>query len=1462
MQPTVQISARTPVDNSVIKSTSDHVNFHAINKFNCNENIASKLINREYSYHKDSEANFTAVIKKEDTFKRLIVKADELFCYKRESKEDVKPVINLQVRDKKLRCLIDSGSDRTIVKHEILREIGETNIRKSNVRVRGLTGVSHVIGETEFELRLSENINHSVEALVIDNLKFRADAIIGSDLLKRTSAKIDYGNKTVYLGTDEIPFTGSNVQKTSCLLGELTNDINERKRENKRKRAQIKTSGEITRNLKREIPKNKNTEDTVREKYRNKKKINQVHILCNTTISASSFGVHMGYSKLPIGTYIVNKNTLKNGLQIAETLIEINSKEDRNIPLAIINVSDNEIVLKESSMITTIEPISVESYTILCEDIGKEIEKNRHEHLRSKINVYDESKELKLQAGRTNVQKMACKVNNQESLTRVGYKKFEHEYVHDCTSRLDNINYHDCMTIENRPRQDETISLDDNINKISHTRKNETLNSRFDLKTIESNCDDGDKKRKDFNDKTLLPNDTLRDYDSIAPITQSDRIGDITLDEADMNNDDLKEDDKIKFCKLMNSHRKLFAKPGERAGTTNKLSYKIELKTNVPVNVPAYKTNHKIKAQMSEELRKLNEAGIISPSISQYNSPVICVKKSDGSMRICIDFRKLNQEVYFSQFTLPNITDILASLGGARLFTVLDVQSAFHQIKLNEDSKPYTAFSANGSKFHYNVLPFGLNSSPSVYQALMSRVLHNLLGSIAYCYIDDIVIFSKNIAEHFEHLEKVFSRLEEADLTLKLQKCSFFKKEITYLGYRISRDGISLKDECKIKKAPRPINVKSLQRFLGTANYFRKFIPNFALTAIPLYALLKKDNKFQWSQDCDNAFNKIKLALDNTATLAHPNYSKSFVLFTDASKSGLGACLCQEGEDGAMRPLGYFSKVLSETQRRYSTTKREGFALISGLRHFQYSLLGYMTIVCTDHKPLVSLFSTKLPQDTALARWSLAIQAFNIIVKYYPGKYNVVADYLSRLDNPLTLKEIDKSPTLAISTGCDVHDSEDFEFDNETVTLYSKTEQPLTPYIPNIEDISWNNEQLLLEQSKDDFCINIREKFTKKANDKSLVDYLYIGGILYKKRILNENNVEILNAVIPLTLLDKAITSVHYLAHGGIEHTKFKFKLKYFNIKENRHIANFVKSCDLCAILKGPLPNAIPLKQAPVPKKPFEIVSIDFLGPLKLTDKGNKHLLCIIDLFSRFCVLKPLPTKDTSGVIDTLREVFDTHGYPRVLISDNALEFTSRALLQFASIHSVHKTTVLPYSPHSNGMVERNNRKIVQLLRLFINSEPNSWDFFISTTANIINNSLNITIGDTPAFVCFGYDTAPNTCREELGTVYNYDSEESLIRAREIKAIQIRETVRNLIMDNRAKVHKYANRKKHDREIAVGDRVLFKNNIKKHKLDLLYSGPAVVTKVIDNHKLALKIGFKEYPRVHINQCIRLKGSLK
>ena len=394
-------------------------------------------------------------------------------------------------------------------------------------------------------------------------------------------------------------------------------------------------------------------------------------------------------------------------------------------------------------------------------------------------------------------------------------------------------------------------------------------------------------------------------------------------------------------------------------------------------------------------------------------------------MRLVVDYRKLNDITIKNSFGLPRADEQIESIRGAKWFTKLDLYSGYNQLRVATSDQHKTAFKCKFGHYEYTVTPFGLTNAPASFQALMNSVLHPLIGTSVLCYLDDILIYSPTLEQHIKDVTKVFNLLKQNELYVKLKKCELFKHEVSFLGHKLSADGISVEeDKVKaIREWPLPKCVRDIQSFLGAASCYRRFINKFSDIAAPLFELLKKDVEWKWGKEQQSTFDKLKSVLSNAPVLMTPDYSKPFTITSDASQCGIGGVLTQLDEKDLERPIAYYSKKLNDRQMNWSTYEQECYALVESLKHFRHYVEGQQVTLYTDCKGLIYL--NNQPKLTAKqARWIGYINLFNYTIKYREGRTNNVADGLSRqfskaepnaLRTNVVRLKIDTTPELSSS---------------------------------------------------------------------------------------------------------------------------------------------------------------------------------------------------------------------------------------------------------------------------------------------------------------------------------------------------------------------------------------------------------------------------------------------------------------
>lgn len=732
-------------------------------------------------------------------------------------------------------------------------------------------------------------------------------------------------------------------------------------------------------------------------------------------------------------------------------------------------------------------------------------------------------------------------------------------------------------------------------------------------------------------------------------------------------------------------------------GTTPLIEHTIHLTNPEPIKQRYRPRNPRMQEVINLEVDKMLAEGIIEPSDSAWSSPVVLPRKKDGQYRFCIDFQKVNEVSKKDAYPLPFINSILDKLRRARYISSIDLRHGYWQVPLSKESKPITAFTVpSRGLYQFRVMPFGLHSAPATFQRLMDKIIGPDLDPYCFAYLDDIVVLGDTFEHHLEMLREVFRRLRNASLKLNPDKCQFCRRSLRYLGHVITAAGIQTDPEkvsC-IQQLPAPTTVRSLRRFLGMASWYRRFIPEFSKVAAPLNQLLKKDRRWVWKEEQDTAFRQLKQALTQAPVLACPDFTKRFILQTDASDDGLGIALTQH-LDGGDHVIAYASRSLSPAEKSYTTTEKECLAIVWGIEKMRPYLEGYKFTVITDHQSLRWLQSLKNPTGR-LARWALLLQQYDFDVKYRRGVLNRIADALSR--DPIPATEETPSDTL--------------------MTIDTDTPD------------SWYQRKLAeVEQRPDDFP-----------------DFCIRDGRLYRHiwDLANPLDADITDPwklCVPKAARGTVLRENHdepTAGHMGIAKTTVRIAEHYYWPGMFRDIAKYVRRCESCQRYKQPqqLP---PGKMQPSRNCcPWETVSTDLVGPLPRSSRGNSYLAVFQDRFTKWVQCRAIRKATATAVTKALyEEIIVRFGCPRSVITDNGTQYTGRTFRNFLSDMGISHRLTPPYTPQANP-VERTNKTLKTMIAQYCSHNQRHWDVFLPELSFAINTARHSSTGFSPAFLNFG----------------------------------------------------------------------------------------------------------------------------
>jgi len=875
---------------------------------------------------------------------------------------------------------------------------------------------------------------------------------------------------------------------------------------------------------------------------------------------------------------------------------------------------------------------------------------------------------------------------------------------------------------------------------------------------------------------------------------------------VDLGDTTLNKEQKEQLITLLKKYPDCFVSPPDnKLGLTDMAECKIEtLPGTEPVSKFAYRQAPQMRKAMVEIIEEQVKQNLIEESNDgAWASPALLVKKASGGFRMVIDYRGLNAATIPQKLRIPRIDEVFDAIGEHRpkYFSVLDCTQGFHQVPLHPDSKEKTAFISPIGKFHYKTMPQGMRNSPAIFQNLMDKILRGIQFKYVMVYIDDICIFSATFEDHLKHIEEVLIRIRNAKLKLHPKKCKFAVQEVHYLGHILTSEGIKPNlDKIKaVRDCPVPKKLKQVRGFLGMAGYYRKFIRNFGTIARPLYNLTKKDVKFKWTDDCQEAFDKLKTELTSNDLLIFPNFEDKFYLATDASNGAIGACLSQK-IDGHLRPIAYAGRSFNTAESKYNTTEQECLAVVWAIQHFKVYLECAETEVHTDHAALLWILKNK-HSTGRLCRWALMLQAFNIEVKHIKGRENVVADQLSRQFYDYTRTSADEAidnfpadlDNINVDTGgktddlVNSHDSEQTHANTRHVQVIESptppgepkvfvpgTNEPAVPSLDALEKRAtkfrqimrdtagkifndnapnFTKEEFIKQQSIDKRCrvmIDFKQNNIKPHEDRDLdfvarkaEDYIIEDGVLLRMQTAGGRRpTAFATVVVPQNLKLSILKFMHdtpYGGHTGGQKMVSRMRESFFWEGMTTDVKEYVITCDICQAVKPTHRPIVPeMTEREIVDGAFQTLVIDAVGPLA-PSRGFKHIVCVTDQYSRWCIAWPTASIDAESVMqDFNKHVICKFGAPKTLLCDNGPCFAAKIFKAMCDFHGIKLKHGSPFHPQSQGAVERAQQSLVSLIKAFCKKNQKNWADFIDEMIMALNNTESQGTGMIPFILVFG----------------------------------------------------------------------------------------------------------------------------
>lgn len=723
-------------------------------------------------------------------------------------------------------------------------------------------------------------------------------------------------------------------------------------------------------------------------------------------------------------------------------------------------------------------------------------------------------------------------------------------------------------------------------------------------------------------------------------------------------------------------------------GCTQVLKHKIDTGSASPVRRNPRPVPYHLMSNIDKELNRLTNTRKVIRECpeSPWLNPIQPVLKKSGEVRLCLDARWLNQVTVRDSYALPHIEGIIGRLEEFKFLSSIDLSDAFLQIPLDESSQLKTAFAIPGRKMYcYTRMPFGLMNSPMTMARLMNMVIGTDLEPQVFCFLDDIIIATNDFDSHIEMLSQVSNRLRNANLSINLDKSKFCAERLEYLGYVLSPKGIGT-NEYKIGAIlhfPVPMSVTQLRQFLGMVGWFRRFIPHFASIAKPLTDLLKgSPRRIVWNDKAEQSFTELKNLLTSAPILKLPDYSQPFTVRSDASDVGAGGILLQGSGDDE-RIICYISKKFTLAEQNYTTTEKEAYAALICLRRFAPFLLYKKFRLESDHSALLWILRQKEAKGR-IGRWIIEFQQYEFDLVHRPGREMVVPDALSRNVSSVMVEQDEWYNKLFADVSQNAAKFPEYKVDGNNLFKYCKVKTPF-----KTTSFKWK------------LCV-------PKSDRKDLLNRYH----------------------------DHPTSS-----HFGFFKTYRKISSRYFWPTMRTDVRNYIRNCEVCKSTKSPnVPLSPPMGSHVSVSRPWEYISLDFVGPLTKSSEGYRQLLVIVDKCTKFVLLYPLRNSTTNSLVKVLSQhVFPIFGVPKIIFSDNGPAFISNSFKEFIQGLNVTHWATPAYSPQSNP-TERTNRTIITAIRAYISKKHNDWPKYLPEIGMAIRSSVHDGTQYTPYFLNFGQE--------------------------------------------------------------------------------------------------------------------------